>query len=91
MKPQVDRVLIRIVSVVGRGRRRLVTGTTRLGDDLGHLVDLPLGTAESTELRYVSIRRILKGEGREGRGDENVPSSLRDGGHACPWSYGAIR
>lgn len=29
---------------------RLVTGAPRLGDDLGHLVNLPLSTAEGTEL-----------------------------------------
>lgn len=28
----------------------LVTGTAGLGDDLGHLIDLRLGTAEGTEL-----------------------------------------
>jgi hypothetical protein len=33
---------------------RLVTRTPRLGNDLGHLVNLPLRTAEGTELFCVS-------------------------------------
>ena len=35
---------------------RLVTGTAGLGDDTLELVDLLLGTAESTELLLVSMR-----------------------------------
>ena len=42
-------------------RSMTVTGTPRLGDDVGHLLDLPLGTAEGTELLNVSIRYAAVG------------------------------
>ena len=34
---------------------RLVTCTPRLGDDVGHLLNLPLRTTEGTELVGVSV------------------------------------
>ena len=48
----------------------LVTSTARLGDDLGHLVDLRLSTAEGTELWMTrSVRVSSCGWGRAGATD----------------------
>ena len=51
-----------------------MTRAPRLGDDLGHLVDLPLRTAEGTELGSVSIRAIdcanVEWAGDSGVGEE---------------------
>lgn len=40
-----------------RNVENLVTGTAGLGDDLGHLVDLRLSTAEGTELWRTGLAR----------------------------------
>lgn len=74
--------------------RSVVAGTTGLLDDVGHLLDLPLGTAEGTELGDVSTRFVttvaVGGSGWCAAG-KDVPSSLRGGGRACPWHFGATR
>jgi hypothetical protein len=70
----------------------LVTRATGLGDDVGHLLNLPLGTAEGTELRCVSGcpgRHTMVGGWSRVRVD--VPSSLLDDGRACPWSCAEVR
>jgi len=41
-----------------------VTGAPRLGDDLGHFVDLPLRTAEGAELEIISMERVVVEKGR---------------------------
>jgi len=58
--------------------KRLVTGATGFGDDLGHLVDLSLRTTEGTELdRDINVRFWLGLFA-------DIPSSLRAYGRAYP-------
>lgn len=64
-----------------------MAGTTGLSDDTLELVDLLLGTTEGTELQRMSILLFAI----ELDGAEDVPSSWRAYGHACPGSCGATR
>lgn len=64
-----------------------MAGTTGLSDDTLELVDLLLGTTEGTELQVLLILIF----GIELDRAEDVPSSWRAYGHACPGSCGATR
>lgn len=39
-----------------------MTGSPRLSNDVGHLLDLSLRTAEGTKLNYISLRILVCGE-----------------------------
>jgi hypothetical protein len=65
--------------------RCLVTGSPRLSNDTLQLIDLRLGTSESTELfmcQYIVPRPNFCSD---------IPSSWPAYAHACPYCFGGVR
>jgi hypothetical protein len=66
-------------------RENLVAGSSSLSDHTLELINLRLGTSESTELLQLSEAHRSRDK------TENIPSSSRAYGHAYPCYYGGVR